>query len=213
MAQRIDLKTEDLSISVDTATRNINAGEVIVAPSEFGYIYLCDAFKKDAVKALHILRGDAEGVAAQVFIKDSSVLPGLIKSVSNDIEAITTKFWPGPLSITFIAQTGLHWNLGDSGRLGTVNIRVPSHKFLTEVLKNTGPLAAASAALTGKSATLDLAELPIYESDIGVIFSDGVLSSMGRSTVVDATGSQLKVKRSGVIDTKELSAVIPNIVA
>ena len=213
MAQRIDLKSEDLSIAVDTAIRNLNAGEVIVAPTEFGYIYLCDAFKKDAVKALHILRGDADGVAAQVFIKDASVLPGLIKSVSNDIEAITTKFWPGPLSITFNAQPGLSWNLGDGGRLGTVNIRVPAYRFLTEVLRNTGPLAAASAALTGKSAILDLAELPIYESDIGLIFSDGVLISMGRSTVVDATGSQLKVKRSGVIDTKELSAVIPNIVA
>jgi tRNA A37 threonylcarbamoyladenosine synthetase subunit TsaC/SUA5/YrdC len=157
------------------------------------------------------LRGDADGVAAQVFIKDSSVLPGLIKSVSNDIEAITNKFWPGPLSITFNAQPGLSWNLGDDGRLGTVNIRVPANGFLTAVLKNTGPLAAASAALTSKAAILDLAELPIYESDIGVIFSDGILTSMGRSTVIDATGSQLKVKRSGVIDAKELSAVIPNI--
>jgi tRNA threonylcarbamoyl adenosine modification protein (Sua5/YciO/YrdC/YwlC family) len=213
MAQRIDLTTEDLSIAVDTAIRNINAGEVIVAPSEFGYIYLCDAFKKDAVKALHILRGDAEGVAAQVFIKDSSVLTGLITSVSNDIEAITDKFWPGPLSITFNAQPGLSWNLGDNGRLGTVNIRVPAHKFLIEILKNTGPLAAASAALTGKAAILDLAELPIYESDIGVIFSDGILSSIGKSTVIDATGSQLKIKRSGVIENKELSAVIPNLLA
>ena len=184
-----------------------------MAPSEFGYIYLCDAFKKDAVKALHILRGDAEGVAAQVFIKNSSVLSGLITSVSNDIEAITDKFWPGSLSITFNAQPGLSWNLGDSGRLGTVNIRVPAHKFLTEILKNTGPLAAASAALTGKAAILDLAELPIYESDIGVIFSDGILKSIGKSTVVDATSSQLKIKRSGVIENKELSAVIPNLLA
>ncbi len=99
MALRIDLKSEDLSISVDTAIRNNSAGEVIVAPSEFGYMYLCDAFKKDAVKALHILRGDAEGVAAQVFIRNTSVLTGLVKSVSNDIEAITEKFWPGPLSM------------------------------------------------------------------------------------------------------------------
>jgi tRNA threonylcarbamoyl adenosine modification protein (Sua5/YciO/YrdC/YwlC family) len=213
MAQRIDLKTEELSIAVDTAIRNINAGEVIVAPSEFGYIYLCDAFKKDAVKALHILRGDAEGVAAQVFVKDSSVLSGLITSVSNDIEAITDKFWPGSLSITFNAQPGLSWNLGDGGRLRTVNIRVPAHKFLSEILKNTGPLATASAALTGKAAILDLAELPIYESDIGVIFSDGILRSIGKSTVVDATGSQLKIKRSGVIENKELSAVIPNLLA
>ena len=213
MAQRIDLKSEDLNIAVDTAIRNINAGEVIVAPYEFGYIYLCDAFKKDAVKALHILRGDAEGVAAQVFIKNTSVLTGLVKSVSNDIEAITEKFWPGPLSISFNAQPGLSWNLGDDGRLGTVNIRIPNHKFLTQVLNNTGPLAAASAALTGKAATLDLAALPIYESDIGVIFSDGILSSIGKSTVIDATGSQLKIKRSGVIDAKELSAVIPNLLA
>jgi tRNA threonylcarbamoyl adenosine modification protein (Sua5/YciO/YrdC/YwlC family) len=211
MAQRIDLKSEDLTIAVDTAIRNINAGEVIVAPSEFGYIYLCDAFKKDAVKALHILRGDGEGVAAQVFIRNTSVLTGLVKSVSNDIEAITEKFWPGPLSISFNVQPGLSWNLGDDGRLGTVNIRIPNHKFLTEILNNTGPLAAASAALTGKAATLDLAALPIYESDIGVIFSDGILSSIGKSTVIDATGSQLKIKRSGVIDAKELSAVIPNL--
>jgi tRNA threonylcarbamoyl adenosine modification protein (Sua5/YciO/YrdC/YwlC family) len=211
MAQRIDLKSEDLSIAVDTAIRNINAGEVIVAPSEFGYIYLCDAFKKDAVKALHILRGDAEGVAAQVFIKNTSVLTGLVKSVSNDIEAITEKFWPGPLSISFNVQPGLSWNLGDDGRLGTVNIRIPNHKFLSAVLNNTGPLAAASAALTGKAAILDLEALPIYESDIGVIFSDGILSSIGKSTVIDATGSQLKIKRSGVIDAKELSAVIPNL--
>ena len=133
MALRIDLKSEDLSISVDTAIRNINAGEVIVAPSEFGYIYLCDAFKKDAVKALHILRGDAEGVAAQVFIRNTSVLTGLVKSFSNDIEAITEKFWPGPLSITFNSQPGLSWNLGDDGRLGTLNIRIPNHKFLNEI--------------------------------------------------------------------------------
>jgi L-threonylcarbamoyladenylate synthase len=82
---------------------------------------------------------------------------------------------------------------------------------LSEVLKNTGPLAAASAALIGKAAILDLADLPIYESDIGVIFSEGILTSIGKSTVIDATGTQLKIKRSGVIDTKELSAVIPNL--
>lgn len=211
MAQRIDLQSEDLAIAVDTAIRNINAGEVIIAPSEFGYIYLCDAFKKDAVKALHILRGDAEGVAAQVLIKNTSVLPGLVKTVTTEIAALTEKFWPGALSITFNAQPGLSWDLGDGARLGTVNLRVPANKFLQEVLKNTGPLAAASAALTGKAAILDLTDLPIYESDIGVIFSDGVLTSAGKSTVIDATGSELKIKRSGVIDAKELSAVIPNL--
>jgi tRNA threonylcarbamoyl adenosine modification protein (Sua5/YciO/YrdC/YwlC family) len=211
MAQRIDLTDQVFDIAVETALRNINAGEVIVAPSEFGYIYLCDAFKKDAVKAIHILRGDAEGVVPQVFIKDAKVLTGLVTTVSSEVNLLTEKFWPGPLSITFNVQPGLSWNLGDSGRLGKVNIRVPNHKFLLQVLSNTGPLVVAAAALSGKASTLDLAALPINENDIGVIFADGVLVSPGKSTIIDATGTILKIKRSGVINNNQLSEVLPDI--
>ena len=211
MAQRIDLTDQVFDIAVETALRNINAGEVIVAPSEFGYVYLCDAFKKDAVKAVHILRGDADGVVPQVFVKDAKVLTGLVTTVSNEINLLTEKFWPGPLSITFNVQPGLSWNLGDNGRLGKVNIRVPNHKFLLKVLSTTGPLVVAAAALSGKASTLDLAALPINESDIGVIFADGVLISPGKSTIIDATGTILKVKRSGVINNNQLSEVIPDI--
>jgi tRNA threonylcarbamoyl adenosine modification protein (Sua5/YciO/YrdC/YwlC family) len=211
MAQRIDLTDQVFDIAVETALRNINAGEVIVAPSEFGYVYLCDAFKKDAVKAVHILRGDAEGVVPQVFIKDAKVLTGLVANVSSEVNLLTEKFWPGPLSITFNVQPGLSWNLGDSGRLGKVNIRVPKHKFLLQVLSNTGPLVVAAAALSGKVSTLDLATLPINENDIGVIFADGVLVSPGKSTIIDASGTILKVKRSGVINNNQLSEVLPDI--
>jgi tRNA threonylcarbamoyl adenosine modification protein (Sua5/YciO/YrdC/YwlC family) len=207
MAQRIDLTDQVSDIAVETALRNINAGEVIVAPSEFGYIYLCDAFKKDAVKAIHILRGDAEGVVPQVFIKDAKVLTGLVTTVSSEVNLLTEKFWPGPLSVTFNVQPGLSWNLGDNGRLGKVNIRVPNHKFLC----NTGPLVVAAAALSGKASTLDLAALPINENDIGVIFADGVLISPGKSTIIDASGATLKVKRSGVINNNQLSEVLPDI--
>ena len=211
MAQRIDLTDQVFDIAVETALRNINAGEVIVAPSEFGYVYLCDAFKKDAVKAVHILRGDAEGVVPQVFIKDSKIITGLVTNVSSEVNLLTEKFWPGPLSITFNVQPGLSWNLGDNGRLGKVNIRVPNHKFLLKVLSNTGPLVVAAAALSGKASTLDLAALPINENDIGVIFADGVLISPGKSTIIDASGATLKVKRSGVINNNQVSEVLPDI--
>lgn len=211
MAQRIDLTTQPIAIAVETAIRNLQAGEVIIAPSEFGYVYLCDAFKKDAVKALHILRGDPEGVVPQVFIKDVKVLSGLVTQVSSEVELLTEKFWPGPLSITFNVQPGLIWNLGDDGKLGKISIRIPNQSFLLKILESSGPLAVAAAALSGKSATLDLSALPIYESDIGVIFTNGVLTSPGKSTIIDATGVTLKIKRSGVINDNEISALIPGI--
>ena len=211
MAQRFDLTTQPIAIAVETAIRNLQAGEVIIAPSEFGYVYLCDAFKKDAVKALHILRGDPEGVVPQVFIKDVKVLSGLVTQVSSEVELLTEKFWPGPLSITFNVQPGLSWNLGDDGKLGKVSIRIPNQSFLLQILESSGPLAVAAAALSGKAVTLDLSALPIYESDIGVIFTNGVLTSPGKSTIIDATGVTLKIKRSGVINDNEISALIPGI--
>jgi L-threonylcarbamoyladenylate synthase len=110
--------------------------------------------RKDAVKAVHILRGDAEGVVPQVFIRDASVLTGLVTNVSSEINLLTAKFWPGPLSITFDTQPGLSWNLGDSGRLGKVNLRVPNHKFLLQILKNTGPLVGGRRRIEWKSCHL-----------------------------------------------------------
>jgi tRNA A37 threonylcarbamoyladenosine synthetase subunit TsaC/SUA5/YrdC len=71
MAERVLLTNASDAVfneAVDTAVRYLNAGEVIIAAAEFGYIYLANAFDKDAVKAIHILRGDQSGIATQVFI-------------------------------------------------------------------------------------------------------------------------------------------------
>jgi tRNA A37 threonylcarbamoyladenosine synthetase subunit TsaC/SUA5/YrdC len=38
-----------------------------------------------------------------------------------------------------------------------------------------------------------------------------LLTSPGKSTIIDATGTALKIKRSGVINNNQLSEVIPDI--
>lgn len=63
---RIDLKQGEQKKHVARALKEIRAGYVIVAPLEHGYVYLADAFSPFAVRAMHVLRGDEIGVAAQV---------------------------------------------------------------------------------------------------------------------------------------------------
>ena len=216
MAERIFLtgvKEPEISEVVATAVRYINAGEVIVVAAEFGYIYLADAFDKDAVKAVHILRGDQSGVAAQVFIKDAKMLSGIAKVSNANVDQVLTKFWPGLLSVTVSCQPGLSWDLGDEQRLGKVNVRVPNRKFLNRILESTGPLVAASVSLTGKSAVKDLTKLPIYESDVGAIFDEGILDSGPASTWLEISENEITVKRVGAISIEELQAVIPSISA
>jgi len=214
MAERVLLDTLDdskFNEAVDTAVRYIKSGEVIIAAAEHGYVYLADAFDKDAVKAIHILRGDRTNVVAQVFIGDIKVLTGITARLTQEQDNLLKTFWPGLLSVTMKSQLALSWDLGDERRLGKVNVRLPNRKFLNTILLKTGPLAAASVALTGESAILDLTKVSIYESDIGVIFDEGQLESGQLSTWVDISENEITVIRVGDISLEQLRSIVPTI--
>ena len=214
MAERVLLDNLDdskFNEAVDTAVRYIKSGEVIIAAAEHGYVYLADAFDKDAVKAIHILRGDRTNVVAQVFIGDIKVLTGIIARLTQEQDNLLKAFWPGLLSVTMKSQLALSWDLGDERRLGKVNVRLPNRKFLNAILLKTGPLAVASVALTGESAILDLKKLSIYESDIGVVFDEGQLASGQLSTWIDISENEITVVRVGDISLEKLRSIVPTI--
>ena len=214
MAERVvlnNLKDSEFNEAVETAVRYIKSGEVIIAAAEHGYVYLADAFDKDAVKAIHILRGDRTNVVAQVFIGDIKVLTGISARLTQEQENLLNTFWPGLLSVTMKSQLALSWDLGDERRLGKVNVRLPNRKFLNTILLKTGPLAAASVALTGESAILDLTKVSIYESDIGVIFDEGKLESGQLSTWIDISENEITVIRVGDISLEKLRSIVPTI--
>ena len=214
MAERVvlnNLKDSEFNEAVETAVRYIKSGEVIIAAAEHGYVYLADAFDKDAVKAIHILRGDRTNVVAQVFIGDIKVLTGITARLTQEHDNLLRAFWPGLLSVTMKSQLALSWDLGDERRLGKVNVRLPNRKFLNAILLKTGPLAVASVALTGESVVLDLTKVSIYESDIGVIFDEGQLESGQLSTWIDLSENEITVIRVGDISLEQLRSIVPTI--
>ena len=214
MTERVLLDNLDdskFNEAVDTAVRYLKSGEVIIAAAEHGYVYLADAFDKDAVKAIHILRGDRTNVVAQVFIGDIKVLTGITARLTQEQDNLLKAFWPGLLSVTMKSQLALSWDLGDERRLGKVNVRLPNRKFLNAILLKTGPLAVASVALTGESAILDLKKLSIYESDIGVVFDEGQLESGQLSTWIDISENEITVVRVGDISLEKLRSIVPTI--
>jgi tRNA A37 threonylcarbamoyladenosine synthetase subunit TsaC/SUA5/YrdC len=79
------------------------------------------------------------------------------------------------------------------------------------VLSKSGPLAVSSVAISGKSAVLDLAMMPIYESDVGAIFDEGVLNAGPSSTWVDISENVITVVRVGAISLEQLRAKAPSI--
>lgn len=216
MAERIsliDASDEDFQQAVESALRYLRAGEVIIAAAEHGYVYLANAFDKDAVNAIQILRTNSPGVTLQVLVRDRNMALGLSAALTVQQQSVLDKFWPGLLSVTVKAQPGLTWNLGDDRRLGKVNLRSPKKKFLQAILEQSGPLATSSAARAGKSAVVDSNTLEVYENDIGAIFDESVLQVGPLSTLIEFSENEITLMREGAISLEDLKALVPTISA
>ena len=216
MAERIsliDASDQDFQQAVESALRYLRAGEVIIAAAEHGYVYLANAFDKDAVNAIQILRTNSPGVTLQVLVRDRNMALGLAAALTVQQQSVLDKFWPGLLSVTVKAQPGLTWNLGDDRRLGKVNLRSPKKKFLQAILEQSGPLATSSAARAGKSAVVDSNTLEVYENDIGAIFDESVLQVGPLSTLVEFSENEITLMREGAISLEDLKALVPTISA
>jgi tRNA threonylcarbamoyl adenosine modification protein (Sua5/YciO/YrdC/YwlC family) len=182
-----------------------------VVPLEYSYAYLCDAFSHDAVRTMHVMRGDALGVAAQVLISDAARAAGIIRDASEDLQKLTSAFWPGLLSLTAKPQLALNWDLGDDRKLDLINIRVPVAEFARALTAEVGPLATASATLAGQPAITSIDDISIDGTHLALIFDGGQLPKGQPTTIVETTETGLKVGRIGAISQAQLAEVTPDI--
>jgi L-threonylcarbamoyladenylate synthase len=206
---RIDLAAGDSKKHVARALKEIRAGYVIVAPLEHGYVYLADAFSHYAVRTLHVLRGDEDGVAAQVLAHSADTVRGIARELSDDAEKLMKEFWPGLLSLNLKPNIGLNWDLGDDQELDLFSVRVPKNTFVRALLKVSGPLAVASAAPAGSGPLLKINRADVKDWDVAAVFDKGALKSGPQSTVVEVSDTKLRLVRPGAITSKQLTTVVP----
>ena len=211
MSEIINLSESDFASQVALAAKAIRDGYVIVVPLEHSYVYLCDAFSHDAVRTMHVMRGDALGIAAQVLISDAARAVGIIRDSSEAIQKLTDVFWPGLLSITARPQLALNWDLGDDRNLDRINVRVPAADFARAITAEVGPLATASATLAGQPAINSIDDISIDGTHLALIFDGGTLPNGLPTTIVETTESGLKVGRIGAISQAQLTEITPDI--
>ena len=211
MSERVTLTPADFAAQVALGAKAIRDGYVIVVPLEHSYAYLCDAFSHDAVRTMHVMRGDALGVAAQVLISDAARAAGIIRDASEDLQKLTSAFWPGLLSLTAKPQLALNWDLGDDRKLDLINIRVPVAEFARALTAEVGPLATASATLAGQPAITSIDDISIDGTHLALIFDGGKLPKGQPTTIVETTETGLKVGRIGAISQAQLAEVTPDI--
>jgi tRNA threonylcarbamoyl adenosine modification protein (Sua5/YciO/YrdC/YwlC family) len=176
---------------------------------EHSYAYVCDAFRADAVRAMHVLRGDPLFTAAQVIVGSTKTTEGIVREVTPEIKGLMKKFWPGMMSLNLRPQLGLSWDLGDNNQLDRVSVRIPKAKFAKALVSQTGPLAVASAARKGMTAPQALNDVMVLDSDVALKFDNGKLRKGPASTVIEADETGVRVLRIGAISLAEIQAIVP----
>lgn len=187
---------------IEKVIAGIQRGEVVILPLEHSYVYACDAFSFAAVNRLHQLRNDQPGIAAQVIVGNAQTLSGLAQGLSEDINNLTTEFWPGLLTLNLLQNQSLSWDLGDGGALKNFAVRMPDQAQTLEVIRSTGPLAIATATIAGGPAVLRI------ENTFGLEALDiGELESGPLSSVVAQVGEKLELLRVGSLTFEDLRKV------
>lgn len=207
--ERINLLEGDIKDHIALALKGIKDGYIICAPLEHGYVFLTDAFSEFAVRAMHVLRGDNLGIKAQVLIHSGESITGLSRYVNDDTRALINEFWPGPLSLNLHPNMGLNWNLGDNNGLDIFSVRAPHAPFVSALLKESGPLAVASASRVGQKPALSTDRIFALESDLAAMFDAGELTEGPLTTIVQSDVDGMTIIREGAISREQLAAVVP----
>ncbi|GAA2088555.1 L-threonylcarbamoyladenylate synthase [Brevibacterium salitolerans] len=211
MSRTFDIRNEQVrELILETTSRVVRDGELIVIPTDTVYGIGADAFSPRAVAALLEAKGRGREFPPPVLVKDPSVVMALADRVDPRTTALTEAFWPGPLTLICHSQPMLDWDLGDAQ--GTVALRMPDDPDALALLAETGPLAVSSANTHGDPAaeTIEEAEAMLGEK-VSVYLDAGPRSGQGSSTIVDMTVEPPRILRDGPLTAVALQAVVPEI--
>lgn len=183
--------SHDVSAASEVAELLNRKGAVALVPTETVYGLVAKVSDPEAYKRIFELKQRSSAKVLGWFVYDWRTLPQWGVCLEGLPEKLAEKYCPGPITIIAPCKDG-----------STLGFRSPDHPFLRDLLKLTGPLYQTSANLSGhpdpkdvESALAELSGAPDAAVDGGRLPDDA-----SGSTVVDASGTALKILRQGKLE-------------
>lgn len=195
---------------IAAAVAAVRRGDLVVLPTDTLYGIGCDAFKKQAVSALQRAKGRGRDTPPPVLIGSRRTLDGLAHRLPKAARQLAEAFWPGGLTMIIEHARSLDWDLGDTH--GAVAVRMPLHPVALELLRETGPMAVATANKGDNPPPATAAEAKEQLGYAARVYLDGgTAPAPAPSTIVDLTGEEPRVVRAGIVSEEKLRTVLPGI--
>jgi L-threonylcarbamoyladenylate synthase len=190
------------------ASRVIANGGVIAFRTDTFYGLGVDPLNPEAVARLRKLKGQGDRKPILLLIGDISDLDWLIVDSSDTFAVVTSKFWPGPLTIVCRASSELSDGL--TAGTGTVGVRLPNDEKVRALVRLCGGALTATSANLSASSPAHLAEEVegYFPKGIDLIIDGGRVAATQPSTVLDLSKAEPRVIREGAVSREALSKVL-----
>src|SRR5688500_9778618 len=200
----ISQSPENLSRVADLVAR----GGVIAFRTDTFYGLGADPFNAGAVQKVKDLKGREGDKPILVLISDVEQLGRLIENRSAAFDELAKEFWPGALTIIGEATGQLPSELTAGTK--SVGVRLPDDEAVRSLVSACGgALTATSANPSGEPPARSAAEaLKHFGESIDLIADGGAAKTNQPSTVVDASGVEVRLIREGVIAWDEIQLAL-----
>lgn len=190
--------------AIPTALATLESSGLVAFPTDTVYGLGAQMESAPAVKNLYLVKGRPREKPIPVLIGDESQLALVSSHCPPELEKLTGRFWPGPLTIVVPKADWVPQAVSPGP---TVAIRVPDHAFAQRLLEATGPLAVTSANPSGAGICRTAAEVEdLLGGRIDLIIDGGATPGEIASTVVAWGDEGLQLLRLGPISRQELEA-------
>ena len=200
--------------SLAEASRIIDAGGLVVVPTDTVYGVACDPRNEAAVERIYQIKNRPKFKALQVLLASMDDIGTLGLDMPAPLNRLAAAFLPGAFSPIAVARPDCTLATVREAPSGerTQGIRIPNSALSLRILRATGPLAASSANRSGEQSAQSVEEAVAAFGDGVDLYLDGG-STQGHvsSTVVAAdphARDGIAILREGVISQSAIRAAL-----
>jgi L-threonylcarbamoyladenylate synthase len=192
--------------AIETAVKVLRAGGLVIYPTETLYGIGVDATNPKAVKKLSEYKNRPFGKPYSIAVTDPTMAEEYAE-LNATARNLYHEFFPGPLTV--ISKGKHKVSPGIESEEGTIGIRIPDYKLVTDIVKKLGkPITSTSANASYKKRPYKISDildnLSQKQKDlIDLIIDAGTLPKNDPSTVVDTTLDDPVTLRQGEIKFSE----------
>jgi len=204
------LKTDPQAVPAEAIreiARVLTDEKVIVYPTETFYGLGANCFLERALRKIFKIKRRPAAKGLPVLVSDLEMAKRLAAELPPSFEALTSRFWPGPLTVILKAAPFLPSALVGPAR--TIAVRLPAVPWLRALVRITGvPLVTTSANISGHGEIASAEEVKrLFVGKVDLIVDGGQTPGCKPSTVIDLTGKKPVLVREGALARKELGDI------